>query len=99
MGPITPDTKVGDPVDDRAPDWTQDETVAKSFDARGVIESGGHPMERVMKDLAGLTAGNVYELVTPFVPAPLVDLARAKGFEGYSYKDSPGVVRTRFRRS
>ncbi len=66
----------GGSVDDEAaapviarPDWVRDEPVVQSFDAREVIESGGHPMERVMKDLAGLKAGNVYELVTPFVPA------------------------------
>ena len=55
-------------------------------------------MPRVMTDLAALADGEVYELVTPFVPAPLVDLARGKGFEAYSVVCAEGLVRTFFRR-
>ena len=80
------------------PDWARNAEVARSFDAREAIESGGHPMERVMGDLATLEAGEIYELVTPFVPAPLVGLARQKGFEGFSIEDGAGLFRTRFRR-
>ncbi len=80
------------------PDWLRGDAVTRSFDAREAIESGGHPMERVMSDLAALEAHAIYELVTPFVPAPLVDLARAKGFDGWSLRESPEIVRTYFRR-
>jgi hypothetical protein len=49
-----------------------------------------------MADLTALDDGQVYELVTPFVPAPLVDLARGKGFESFSVAESEGLVRTFF---
>jgi len=55
-------------------------------------------MARVMSDLGALGEGEVYALVTPFVPAPLVDLARGKGFVGFSVTEGEDLVRTYFRR-
>jgi hypothetical protein len=80
------------------PDWATEGSVAHRHDARAAIEAGEHPMPRVMADLAALADGEVYELVTPFVPAPLVDLARAKGFPGFSVREREGLVRTYFRK-
>lgn len=79
------------------PDWVAE--PSKSLDARGMIEGGGHPLEAVMRDLAALPAGGVYELVTPFVPAPLIDVALGRGFESWSAPPDAGVFRTYFRRS
>jgi hypothetical protein len=86
----------GDPAE--RPAWAVDSAVTRRHDARSAIEAGEHPMPRVMADLAELAAGDVYELVTPFVPAPLVDLAREKGFAAFSAAVDEGLVRTYFRR-
>ena len=80
------------------PAWASERAVTAAHDARAAIEAGEHPMARVMTDLARLGAGDVYALVTPFVPAPLVDLARGKGFQAYSVAEGDAVVRTYFRR-
>jgi hypothetical protein len=80
------------------PPWAQPQAVSIRFDARPLIEGGGHPMERVMTDLGELGKGAIYELTTPFVPAPLIDLAKQKGFEAVSSWEGPGVVQTHFRR-
>ena len=79
------------------PDWVVE--PSKSLDARQMIEGGGHPLEAVMRDLAALPAGGVYELVTPFVPAPLIDVALGRGFEAWSAPPEAGVFRTYFRRA
>jgi hypothetical protein len=79
------------------PDWARPERVKRSFDARVLIEEGGHPMPQVMSDLAALGADEVYELVTPFEPAPLVQLARQKGFQASSAREAPELVKTWFR--
>ena len=68
----------------------------RSLDARPVIAAGAHPLEKVMQDLATLGAGVVYELITPFVPAPLIEIACGKGFEAWSAPIEGGVVRTYF---
>jgi len=80
------------------PAWAVEREVARTHDARAAIEAGEHPLPRVMADLAALADAEVYELVTPFVPAPLVDLARDKGFSSYSAVEGPTLVRTFFRR-
>jgi len=51
-----------------------------------------------MADLATLRESQVYQLLTPFVPAPLVDMARAKGFSSFSVVEHDGLVRTFFRK-
>jgi len=51
-----------------------------------------------MADLAALGDAQVYQLLTPFVPAPLVDLAREKGFLSFSVVEADGLVRTYFRK-
>jgi hypothetical protein len=93
----------GPPVEEGAegarPAWAVPEDVARRFDARAMIEDGGHPLERVMADLAGLPPGGVYELVAPFAPEPLKELAAKKGFESFSAPDGPSLVRTYFHRA
>jgi hypothetical protein len=79
------------------PAWADERSVTRTHDARAAIEAGEHPMQRVMADLAALGEGDVYALVTPFVPAPLMDLARGKGFVAYSVREGEGLVRTFFR--
>lgn len=78
------------------PSWAVASAVVRTFDARPLIESGGHPLPQVMADLAQLEVGQVYELLTPFEPAPLIDVARGKGFAAYSSHAGPGLVRTYF---
>jgi hypothetical protein len=81
------------------PEWVRPEAVGHTFDARELIQAGNHPMPQVMSDLARLAAGELYVLVTPFVPAPLIDLAAQKGFLAWSSREEPEMVRTYFRRS
>lgn len=81
------------------PPWAVDQAVTRRRDARAAIEAGEHPLPKVMADLATLGDADVYELVTPFVPAPLVDLAREKGFASFSVSEGDALVRTYFRRA
>lgn len=81
------------------PVWAAPEAAVRTHDARAAIAAGEHPMARVMADLAALRGAEVYALVTPFVPAPLVDLAREKGFDGWSDAEGDDLVRTFFRRT
>jgi hypothetical protein len=81
------------------PAWAQVADVKSTFDAREIIAGGGHPMQRVMSDLTALAPQDVYLLVTPFVPAPLVDLAAGKGFAAFSELLGPELVHTYFRRA
>jgi hypothetical protein len=81
------------------PEWAVANAVTRTSDARAAIEAGEHPLPQVMVDLAVLGDADVYQLLTPFVPAPLVDLARSKGFVSHSVRESDALVRTYFRRN
>jgi hypothetical protein len=80
------------------PAWARQEAATRTNDAREAIARDEHPLPQVMADLAALSGSDVYLLVTPFVPAPLVDLARGKGFAAFSVQEGEGVVHTFFRR-
>ena len=81
-----------------APDWFDSNKVTKSFDARPMIDAGEQPFGRVLGDLDKLPAGEIYELITPFEPAPLNDKAATRGFVVYSRSVGPAEFRTYFKR-
>jgi hypothetical protein len=81
-----------------APDWVRPERVAKSYDARAAIDSGGRPIEQALSDLAALAPGELYELITPFVPSPLIETARKRGIRVWSEQPGPDIVKTYFSR-
>jgi uncharacterized protein (DUF2249 family) len=76
------------------PTWFSREKIAQSFDARPMLESGQHPITVVMKHLDELPTGGIYELITPFVPAPLLDMAAKKGFESWSVTEGTDCVKS-----
>ena len=79
-----------------APAWVRSSAVAVTYDARPDIEAGEHPAQRVIAGLQQLSANEMYELITPFIPAPLIELARGKGYTAWSVKEQENVVRTFF---
>jgi hypothetical protein len=97
LPPVTVDDERGGASPER-PTWAVEDAATRTHDARAAIEAGEHPLPRVMADLAALAEAEVYQLLTPFVPAPLVDLARGKGFVAYSVREGDALVRTFFRR-
>lgn len=81
------------------PVWLDRSRVVATLDARPIIEQGDQPMGRVMQELSRLEPGDVYELITPFEPAPLIDLARGKGFVAWGESRGRDEYRTCFRKS
>jgi len=82
-----------------APAWFAPEKIVTTFDARRMIESGEQPIGYVLTDLDRLQPGQIYELVTPFEPAPLMDKAISRGFSVWTRKVSATEQRTSFLRT
>ena len=82
-----------------APAWFDESSVAERLDARPMIEAGERPMAPVLARLEHLAEGAVFELTTPFVPAPLMDMAVQKGFRVWHRQEGPEVVKTYFTRA
>lgn len=79
------------------PEWFDKTKIVDTVDARPLIEAGQQPVTVVMSHLKRLDRGQIFTLITPFVPAPLIDLARQKGYKAWYHQDSPEVVLTYFR--
>ncbi|MGC9334042.1 MAG: DUF1858 domain-containing protein [Anaerolineae bacterium] len=61
------------------PGWFAEDRVVAELDARGMLAAGEQPINQVMADLQALDQGDIYRLVAPFIPAPLVDKASSLG--------------------
>jgi len=78
------------------PSWLNEANIKQSLDAREILASGGHPLEQVMKEITDFKPGEIYELITPFSPDPLIEKVKILGFEAYSEQESSGLVRNYF---
>ena len=78
------------------PDWSRPENVTQSLDAREMITRGEHPIGTVLEQINTLPEGSAYELITPFVPAPLIEIAESKGVKAWWFKEDDELVRTFF---
>lgn len=76
------------------PAWAASGNVKIEYDARIDLENGVHPVARVTKQIDEYDKGDVYLLITPFYPAPLVDIFLKKGCEVWSEKISETEVNT-----
>lgn len=92
---LSPATSPG-PDTAAAPAWFDRERIVSTLDAGPLIDSGEHPLAKVMADLATLQRGDIYELMAPFVPAPLIDRAMQKGFACWTRRDAEGIFHSFF---
>lgn len=77
------------------PDWFDESKIVKILDARPLIASGNHPLEQVLRETNEMKEGDIYELLTPFLPAPLIDKVKDRGFDSWS-DEKQGVYHNYF---
>lgn len=70
------------------PGWFIHKLIVKSLDARPIISSGGHPLPEVLKSVNEMQSGDIFELITPFLPAPLIDKVAELGCSTWSRKET-----------
>ena len=75
------------------PTWYHSGAVLHQFDASVMINRGDNPMNEVLSHASRLAGGQIFELVTPFVPAPIIGILKDKGFQVWS-RSSAGQVST-----
>lgn len=59
----------------KRPDWYAPEKVKTVFDIREMLESDERPVDQAVTDLQKLKKDEIYKLLAPFLPAPLIDKA------------------------
>lgn len=65
------------------PAWFEKAKIINRMDASPIINSGASPMSEILRQTNLLNPGEIFELRTPFIPAPITDMLRAKGFSIY----------------
>lgn len=68
----------------KKPDWLIEENIKITYDARIDLENGFHPIAKVTKEILTLNGNEIYLLVTPFLPGPLIDIVKEKGYKVFS---------------
>jgi uncharacterized protein (DUF2249 family) len=76
------------------PGWVTRQTVNQTLDAREIINAGESPLNRILEELGHLKKGDSYVLLTPFSPAPLLDLIKKKGYRVWSVEEKANLVKT-----
>jgi len=75
------------------PGWFSEARVVVELDAKAMLAAGDHPVNQVIADLNALHPGDIYKLVAPFMPAPLVDKASSLGISHWvTQKDDQEAV-------
>jgi uncharacterized protein (DUF2249 family) len=77
------------------PDWFDAVKIVTTLDARPAIAAGQHPLDPVFSGLSEMKENGVFELITPFVPAPLLDKVKAKGYLVWTKQES-GIFKNYF---
>ena len=69
------------------PEWLNKANIKISLDARPLLASGIHPLEQVIKESATLSIGEIFEIITPFPPLPMIEKMEVAGYEYFSEQE------------
>ena len=92
---FTPEAEAGD-INFEKPSWFNPERVVERFEATPLINSGQNPMQEVFHRLEKLEEEGIFLLVTPFVPAPIIELISLKGYAHWCTEANKGEFHTYF---
>lgn len=77
-----------------APAWYREDLVVASVDADAMLARGEHPLGLVNQKARQLGEGQMLVIDSGFVPAPLVDALRARGYEAETFEAGRARFRT-----
>ncbi len=76
------------------PEWITSGKIVITYNAVEDLNNGLHPINKVTKETSILGVGEIYELITPFIPKPLLDILEQKGYNTYSENVSENLYKT-----
>lgn len=80
------------------PSWFAIELIKNSFDARQMLAGGGHPLDYVDEETDKLNPNEIFGLITPFLPVPMINKMRLKGLDVWTDDSVSGIFKTYFRK-
>jgi len=78
------------------PSWFSESTIVSRLDIRPLLESGQEPIQRVLRECQNLKKDEIFEVISPFLPAPLIEQANKQGFSIWSKEERPDAYKTYF---
>lgn len=76
--------EAGASLSSKPPSWLDEKKIVKIFDARPLIDSGQNPLGEVLGYAREMKSGEIYQLETPFLPAPMIEKVSGMGFDTWS---------------
>ena len=81
------------------PIWFNEEKVVTEFDVREILAAGEHPVNQVISEVAKINSGDIYKVIAPFLPAPMIDKITALGFKHWIVNESDNLYTIFFYKS
>ena len=78
--------------DSEQPEWFDKAKIKEKLDATSIINAGESPMKEILHKAALLKPGEIFELETPFTPAPIIDMLHSKKYKTYTIVDNLNVL-------
>lgn len=69
------------------PNWFNDSKIKHLLDIREMLEAGEQPVNQIISDLNKLPTNEIYKVIAPFLPAPLIDKATSLNIEHWVKKE------------
>ncbi len=70
------------------PEWFNIAKIKKEIDVRPILNAGEQPVNQVISELNQLNENEIYKLMAPFIPAPLIDKSISLGFSHWLVKEN-----------
>lgn len=74
QGVVSQSDEEPDYLSPEPPEWFSPERITGHFDATKMINAGESPMNEILHRVKSLNKGEIFELITPFVPAPIIEM-------------------------
>lgn len=70
------------------PNWFDDLNVKGLIDIREMLNSGEQPVHEVLSQIKKLQKGDILKIISPFIPAPLLDKSLSMSYQHWLLKIS-----------
>jgi uncharacterized protein (DUF2249 family) len=78
------------------PAWFSTSEISDTLDAREILQAGQHPLAEVLMRTSLLQTGQIFKLITPFAPMPLIEKVKNQDCEAFVQKINDTEIYTYF---
>jgi len=78
------------------PPWFKPEAVTGTLDIRDMLDRGEQPVHEVLAALSKLGKKEIFQIIAPFVPAPLLDKTLGLGYQHWVDQSIEKEIRVYF---